>query len=71
MLLRSTLIMLNKIKFSDLWLESDGTACIKGAGGGSPEEVHNVSKESFQELYEAIVEEERELKEKGEISGKE
>ena len=64
--------MLNKIKFTDLWLESDGTACIKGAGGGgtSGEEVHNVPRESFQELYEAIVEEERELKEKGEINGK-
>jgi twitching motility protein PilT len=64
--------MLNKIKFSDLWLESDGTACIKGAGGGGTdaEEVHNVPKESFQELYEAIVAEEKELEEKGELSGK-
>lgn len=64
--------MLNKINFSDLWLESDGTACIKGAGVGSTgaEQFHNIPKESFQELYEAIVEEEKELVEKGEISGK-
>ena len=64
--------MLNKINFSDLWLESDGTACIKGAGIGSTgaEQFHNIPKESFQELYEAIVEEEKELEEKGEISGK-
>lgn len=64
--------MLNTINFSDLWLEKDGTACIKGAGGGntSPEEFHSVPRESFQELYEAIVEEERELQEKGEISGR-
>lgn len=64
--------MLNKINFSDLWLESDGTACIKGAGVGSTgeEQFHNIPKESFQELYEAIVEEEKELEEKGEISGK-
>lgn len=62
--------MLNKIKFSDLWLESDGTACIKGAGVGNADDVHRVPKESFQDLYEAIVEEERELLEKGEIGGK-
>jgi len=64
--------MLNKINFSDLWLESNGTACIKGAGVGdaSTKVFHNVPRESFQELYEVIVEGEQELQERGEISGK-
>lgn len=64
--------MLKNINFSDLWLESDGTACIKGAGVGitGTEQLHNVPKESFQELYEIIADEEAELEEKGAFRGK-
>lgn len=69
---RSILDMLKNINFSDLWIESDGTACVKGAGVGSTgtEAIHNIPKESFQDLYEAIADEEQELQDKGEIDGK-